>query len=168
MIALNEINIRHTLEPGDLGYMMHRHGIIYHKEYNYGISFEIYVGQGLSEFYMNFEPELDRIWIAEHNNRIQGTLVLMHREPGVAQLRYFLLELPYRGIGLGNKLMGLYIEFLKAKSYKQAYLWTTEEQHKAAALYRNYGFRLTEEKHSEAFGKPLKEQRYDLLLNSEK
>lgn len=164
MIALNEITIRNTIHPGDLGYMMYRHAAIYHKEYNYGISFEVYVALGLAEFYRNFDPELDRIWIAEHDNKIQGTLVLMHREPGVAQLRYFLLEEPYRGIGLGNKLLGMFMDFLKEKNYKKAYLLTTEEQHKAAALYKSYGFQLTEEVHSETFGKPLKEQRYDLTL----
>ena len=56
------------------------------------------------------------------------------------------------------------MDFLKEKNYKQAYLWTTNEQTSAAALYVRYGFELTEEKESDAFGKPLMEQRFDLQL----
>jgi peptidyl-dipeptidase Dcp len=164
MVSMNEIMIRSEIRSGDLGHIMYRHGALYHAEYGYGLSFEAYVGYGLFEFYKNYDPSLDRLWMAEHNGQIQGTILLMHREKDVAQLRFFLLEPPYRGIGLGNKLMILFMDFLKEKNYRHAYLWTTEEQKKAATLYHHYGFRLTEEKHSLAFGKPLMEQRYDLSV----
>ncbi|HEU4934001.1 MAG TPA: GNAT family N-acetyltransferase [Pyrinomonadaceae bacterium] len=94
-----------------------------------------------------------------------GFLLLMHREANAAQLRYFLLAPEYRGIGLGKRLMDLYMEFLHACGYKSSYLWTTNEQEAAASLYRRYGFVLTEEKESTAFGKALKEQRYYLRLS---
>ena len=81
-----------------------------------------------------------------------------------AQLRYFLVERKYRGIGLGVKLMNLYMDFLQESGYKTSYLWTTHELSTAASLYKRHGFRLTEEKDSTAFGKPVKEQRYDLIL----
>ena len=81
-----------------------------------------------------------------------------------AQLRYFLIEPEYRGIGLGAKLLKLYMDFLRECGYQETYLWTTHELDKAAFLYRRLGFKLTEEKESTAFGKPLKEQRYDLVL----
>jgi peptidyl-dipeptidase Dcp len=54
------------------------------------------------------------------------------------------------------------MDFLHRCGYKSSYLWTTNEQHAAASLYKHYGFVLTEEKESTAFGKKLKEQRYDL------
>ena len=88
----------------------------------------------------------------------------MHRCEEVAQLRYFYLEPEHRGIGLGNKLMSLFMDFLKEKGYKSAYLWTTNEQTAAANLYQDYGFELTEEKESNAFGNLLVEQRFDLIL----
>jgi peptidyl-dipeptidase Dcp len=81
-----------------------------------------------------------------------------------AQLRYFLLNPDYRGIGLGTKLINLYIEFLHQCNYKHSYLWTTNELPAAAHLYKKAGFKLTEEKESTNFGKPLVEQRYDLFL----
>src|SRR5688572_19787367 len=91
-IALDDINIRTELKPGDLGYVMHRHGKLYSEEYGYGIGFETYVGFGLYEFYKNYDPSFDRVWIPEHNNTIIGFLLLMHRENKAAQLRYFYIE----------------------------------------------------------------------------
>ncbi len=162
MTNIEEITIRNNLRPGDLGYVIHMHGHLYGTEYGYGISFEMYVAQGLAEFYKNYDPEKDRVWICEHRDRMIGFLLLMHRENNAAQLRYFLLEPKFRSIGLGKRLMDLYMEFLRRADYKSSYLWTTHEQHAAASLYKRYGFKLTEEKESTTFGKQLTEQRYDL------
>ena len=90
-------------------------------------------------------------------------LLLMDRGEA-AQLRYFLIEPEYRGIGLGSKLMDLYMDFLRECGYKRSYLWTTSELHSAISLYKRFGFQLTEEKESTAFGKLVTEQRYDLTL----
>lgn len=161
---LNDIQIRNDITPGDLGYVMYRHGKLYGDEYDYGVSFETYVGAGLHEFYKNYDPQLDRVWICEHDNQSVGFLLLMHSENNAARLRFFYLEPAYRGIGLGKKLMELFMKFLFEKDYKSAYLWTTVEQVNAISLYKKYGFMLREEKVSTAFGKPLVEQRYDLTI----
>ena len=163
--VLNDIRIRTTLKPGDLGYVIYRHGKLYGDEYNYDIVFETYVALAIHEFYKNYNPEIDRVWICEHDNRMVGFLLLMHRESRVAQLRFFFIEPEYRGIGLGKKLMELYMDFLREKGYMSSYLWTTDELPSAASLYKRHGFKLTEERQSTAFGKPLKEQRYDLIFN---
>jgi ribosomal protein S18 acetylase RimI-like enzyme len=162
--TLESVTIRTRLQPGDLGYVIYRHGKLYGDEYNYGISFETYVGAGMYEFYKNYNPAIDNAWICEDDNRIVGFVLLMHRENNAAQLRYFYLEPEYRGIGLGKKLMKLFMDFLKEKGYRSSYLWTTHELQAAASLYTRHGFKLTEEKVSDAFGKPLKEQRYDLYI----
>jgi GNAT superfamily N-acetyltransferase len=164
VLTLEDISIRIHLKPGDIGYVTYLHGILYDKEYNYGVSFEGYVAGGLHEFYQQYDPNKDRVWICEHNNQIVGFLLLMHRPQCTAQLRYFLLMPEYRGIGLGKKLMKLYMDFLKEKKYQHSYLWTTHELSAAAFLYKKEGFTLTEEKDSTAFGKPLREQRYDLTI----
>jgi ribosomal protein S18 acetylase RimI-like enzyme len=160
-ININDITIRTELRPGDIGYVIYMHGHLYKVEYNYGISFESYVAAGMHEFYQNYDAAKDRVWICEHGKEIVGFLLLMHRGDA-AQLRYFILKPEYRGIGLGKKLMNLYMEFYKQCGYQSSYLWTTNELPAAASLYTRAGFRLTEEKESTAFGKPLKEQRYDL------
>jgi peptidyl-dipeptidase Dcp len=162
--SLEAVSIRTELRPGDLGYMIYMHGALYKKEYDYGIKFEAYVAKGLYEFYEKYCPERNRVWLCEHEGRIVGSLLLMDRDKA-AQLRYFLLDPAYRGIGLGSKLMKLYMDFLCQCGYKESYLWTTHELSTAALLYKRVGFKLTEEKESTAFGKPLREQRYDLILN---
>src|SRR5574341_1652296 len=162
-VLLDDISIRTELRPGDIGYVIYLHGALYGAEYGYGIQFENYVAKGLCEFYEKYDPVRNRVWICEHNNRIIGFLLLMDRGQ-VAQLRYFLIEPEYRGIGLGAKLLDLYMDFLRECGYKVSYLWTTHELTIAVFLYKRLGVKLTEEKESTAFGKPLREQRYDLFL----
>jgi len=165
VIKLEDINIRTTLEPGDIGYVTYMHGHLYHEEYGYGVGFEAYVAKGFYEFFEQYDPAMDRVWVAEHEHKIIGFLLLMHREPGVAQLRYFILDPAYRGIGLGKKMAQLYMDYFCEKGYQKSYLWTTNELFTAAYIYRKMGFQPTDELDSELFGKPLKEQRYDLDLN---
>jgi peptidyl-dipeptidase Dcp len=162
-VLLDEISIRTELRPGDIGYVTYLHGALYHREYGYGIQFESYVAKGLCEFYEKYDPKRNRIWACEHIDRMIGFLLLMDRGKA-AQLRYFLIAPEYRGIGLGLKLLKLYMDFLRECGYKESYLWTTHELTTAANLYKRFGFQLTEEKESSAFGKPLTEQRYDLIL----
>jgi ribosomal protein S18 acetylase RimI-like enzyme len=161
--TLNDISIRTEFRSGDLGYVIYLHGKLYKEEYGYGLQFESYVAESLHEFYEQYNPANSRVWMCEHQGRIIGFLFLMNRKEA-AQLRYFLIEPDYRGIGLGRKLMDLYMEFLKACDYKKSYLTTTHELYAASHLYKTYGFKVTDEKQSDAFGKPLKEQRYDLVM----
>jgi ribosomal protein S18 acetylase RimI-like enzyme len=163
-ITLKEISIRTELRPGDIGYVTYMHGHLYQKEYGYGVSFEAYVAKGLYEFYKNYDRVLDCVWVAEHDEKIIGFLLLMHRQPGEAQLRYFIIAPTYRGIGLGKKLAQLFLAHLEKNGYQKCYLWTTDELFTAANIYRTMGFKLTEEILSTDFGKPLKEQRYDMAL----
>ncbi len=159
-VPLDDITIRTELRPGDMGYVTYLHGHLYKEEYNFGNVFESYVSSGLQEFYSKYDPATNRVWVCEHENKIIGFLLLMNRGTA-AQLRYFIIEPHYRGIGLGKKLMKLYMDFFRECKYQSSYLLTTHELHAAASLYTRYGFRLTEEKESTAFGKSLKEQRYD-------
>ncbi|HTQ27415.1 MAG TPA: GNAT family N-acetyltransferase [Puia sp.] len=163
-MQISDISIRTTLQPGDTGYIIHRHGKLYHQEYGYGREFEAYVAEGLAEFLKGYKPSVERVWICEDRDTIVGFLMLLQRDETTAQLRYFYLEPAYRGMGLGNKLMRLFMDFLVQRGYQHAYLWTTHEQEAAAALYRKHGFVLTEEKTSTAFGKALTEMRYDLIV----
>jgi GNAT superfamily N-acetyltransferase len=111
VIKFNDIEIRTELKPGDIGYITYLHGLLYSEEYNYGISFESYVAAGFHEFYQQYNPEKDKVWVCEDKNIIIGFLLVMHRSADTAQLRYFILAPPYRGIGLGKRLMELYMDF---------------------------------------------------------
>lgn len=162
-ISPADITIRTTLQPGDIGYVTFLHGRLYAREYGYGPSFESYVALALAEFNDCYRPDRSRVWIAEHGQAMVGFLALMERGTA-AQLRFFLIEPDYRGLGLGKQMMENYMEALKSIGYKSSYLLTTDELPAAASLYKRHGFVLTEEKESAAFGKPVREQRYDLHL----
>lgn len=162
-VSLADISIRTELQHGDLGSVVYMHGVLYGREYGFGLNFETYVAEGLCEFYQQYDPKQNRIWACEHNGRMIGFLLLIDRGKA-AQLRYFLIEPEYRGLGLGSKLLTLYMDFLRECGYKESYLWTTHELDAAIHLYKRFGFRLTEEKESTTFGKALREQRYDLIL----
>lgn len=163
-MMLEDITIRHDLRPGDLGYVIYRASKLAEHENNYGVPFEAYVAGGLLEFYKNYDPKKDYIWACEHDGRIVGFLLLVHRENNTAQLKNFYLEPECRGIGLGKKLMEQFISVLKDKGYTSSYLWTTDEQQTALSLYKRHGYVLVEEKESDAFGRPVVEQRFELRL----
>jgi len=155
------IRIRTRLEPGDLGYIAYLHGRIYDREHRYGLGFESYVLEGLGEFGHKYDPEKDRVWVCEYGQEMVGFLVAVHRGEAL-QLRYFILLPEYRGLGLGKRLMDEFMAFVKERGYRKVYLWTTNEQRAAIALYTRYGFALTEEKESADFGKALVELKYEL------
>jgi N-acetylglutamate synthase-like GNAT family acetyltransferase len=145
-MMLEDITIRTELKPGDIGYAIYLHGLLYKNEYGYGIEFETYVAEGLAEFYHRYDPQKDRVWICEHENKMVGFLLLMHRDDA-AQLRYFILQPGYRGIGLGNKLMNLYMDFLTEKKYKSSYLLTTESCKHRLIYIKNLGSRSLKKNH---------------------
>lgn len=158
-----EITIRTDLQPGDLGYIVYMQGQVYERENGYGLGFESYLLEGLGEFSRNYDPQKDRLWVCEDGRERVGSLVGVHRGDAL-QLRYFILLPRYRGLGLGKRLMDLFIGFMREAGYRKAYLWTTNEQEAAISLYTRYGFHLTEEKESNAFGKALIERKYELEL----
>ena len=163
-ISLQQITIRKALQPGDIGYIIHLHGKLYYKEFNYGPSFESYVAKAFHEFYQQYDQTKDSVWVAEYNGKIVGFLSLMHRLENMAQLRFFIIDNDYRGIGLGKHLVELFMIDLKGKQYKGCYLWTSKELETAMSLYQRHGFVLIEERQSTTFGVPMTEQRYELML----
>ncbi len=156
------ITIRNTLGPGDLSQVALLHAKIYSQELGFGIGFEAYVMESLVEFYRQYDPELDKVWVVEAGGQMVGFLLLMHRPRNQAQLRYFVLEEAYRGKGIGKKLVQEWMDFYQEKGYQGAYLYTTSGLDSAAYLYESVGFRKVSEKASEDFGVLLHEIRYEL------
>lgn len=144
-VKASSITIRTEIKPGDAGYITYMHGKIYREEYNYMSSFEAYVAESFYQFLLHYNPQQDRLWCAEHNGKIVGCIgIVGHGER--AQLRWFLTDHLYRGIGLGKKLLTCALEFAKEKGYKSIYLDTTSDLTKAISLYERAGFRKVSEK----------------------
>ncbi|MEL6536883.1 MAG: GNAT family N-acetyltransferase [Bacteroidota bacterium] len=151
-----DITFRTEIQDGDLGWMVYMHG----RHYSFGVPFECYVAETLAAFFREFDPEKERIWFAEVEGKVVGTLALKNSE-GWAQLRYFLIDPEYRGRGLGRRLMDRWMQAMKAMGYDRAFLLTTDGLEASAHLYGRYGFALTGTKSTD-FGVP--EHRYEMKV----
>jgi GNAT superfamily N-acetyltransferase len=158
--------LRHHIRPGDIGYLIHLHGAIYAAEYGYDQTFEAYVADGLARFIRSFNPDRDRIWLAEIDCQIIGSIAIVGHSKSKAQLRWFFVHSRYRGIGLGRKLLNEALHFCKQCKYKAVFLWTTSELSTAQHLYTGHGFRRTRKKTHRIWGKAITEERYDLDLRT--
>lgn len=161
-LQLTKWELRHDLKPGDIGYLIYLHGTLYTKEYKYDQSFEVYVAHGLVEFVHAYNPYRDRIWLAEINDQIVGSVAIVRTSKIEAQLRWFLVHPDYRGLGIGKNLILEAINFCKERKYKNVFLWTTSELTAASHLYSQAGFRKKEVKSHNIWGKFVTEERYDL------
>ncbi|HWQ80215.1 MAG TPA: helix-turn-helix domain-containing GNAT family N-acetyltransferase [Anaerovoracaceae bacterium] len=162
-IKPEDITIRYNIKPGDAGYITYMHGWIYKQEYNYTTAFEAYVAQSFFEFLLNYNADKDRLWIAEHNCEIIGCIGIVGRGDR-AQLRWFLLHLNYRGIGLGKRLLNQSLAFCREKGYKAVYLDTTEDLEKAIGMYTKAGFVKVAEKENHTWADHLMELEFELSL----
>lgn len=157
-------DIRHELKPGDLGYLIYLHGALYAKEYKYDHTFEAYVAHGLVEFVKSFNPYRDRIWVAEAEGRIVGSVAIVRSTKLEAQLRWYLVHPDYRGQGLGKILIQEALSFCKDRKYNSVFLWTTSELTTAAHLYTEAGFKKKEVKSHNVWGKFISEEKYELPI----
>jgi GNAT superfamily N-acetyltransferase len=139
---------------------------LYAKEYGYDQTFEAYVASGLAEFVQSFSSDKDRIWLAETNGRIIGSIAIVGHSKVDAQLRWFLVHPDYRGLGIGREFLNEALRFCKERKYKTMFLWTTSELKEAGHLYTRFGFSKGEEKTHEIWGKRVTEERYDLCLQN--
>jgi len=156
--------LRTTLKPGDIGSIIHLHGILYARECGWDHTFEGYVAEGLAKFAISCDPCKDRIWITEVDGRIIGCISIVGYSETEAQLRWFLMHPDLRGRGLGKKLIDEAIQFSRDCGFKSIFLWTTSNLKAAARLYESVGFSKTDEKTHQIWGQILTEERWDLTL----
>lgn len=162
-IKLDDITIRTDVRPGDIGYITYMHGWIYREEYEYSTAFEGYVAESFFEFIRGYNPDSERLWCAEHNGKIIGCIgIIGHGER--AQLRWFLLDPHYRGIGLGKKLLQESLNFAREKNYKSVYLDTTNDLNKAISMYNKAGFVKVSEKANNSWREDLTELEFEMQL----
>jgi GNAT superfamily N-acetyltransferase len=169
----SSISIRTDLRPGDIGMVIHLHGIIYAEEQGWDSTFDAYVAGPIAEFAKS-RSDRDRIWIVElaegaedgerGANRIVGSIAIVEASDGEAQLRWLLLAPEVRGLGLGKRLAEEALAFSRSAGYSRVFLWTVRGLEAATSLYESLGFEETEEKTSEIWGSTVTEVRYDLRI----
>jgi ribosomal protein S18 acetylase RimI-like enzyme len=162
------MQIRSNLEPGDLGYIVYLHGILYAREYHLDHTFEGYVAAGLGEFARSFDAGKDRLWLAEREGEIVASIAIAGLPDQTAQLRWFLVHPEARGNSLGRKLLNEALAFCRERGFRSVFLWTISDLQAAAHLYKRAGFFRTEQRTHELWGAVHTEERYDLTLREER
>lgn len=153
-------------QPGDLGWIIHRQAVLYHREYGWDETYEALVARILADFVTSFEAKRERSWIAERSGRIVGSVFVMRKSADTAQLRLLYVEPCARGQGLGQRLVDECIRFAYASGYRKLVLWTNDVLASARRIYDAAGFRLIEEAPHHSFGKDLIGQTFELDLRA--
>ena len=154
-----------THRPGDMGWIVHRHGVVYFDEYGYDERFEALVAGVVAGFVKNLKPDRERCWIAERDGDIVGSVFVVEKTKTVAQLRLLLVEPRARGLGLGRRLVQEVVEFSRRAGYKRVQLWTQSELTAARRIYAAAGFEIVGKEGHESFGKKLNAEVWELTLD---
>jgi len=159
-----------THRPGDMGWVVERHGTLYRQEYGWDERFEALVARIVADFIDQLEPERERCWIAERDGQRLGCVFLVRDRdqpadaPPSAKLRLLLVDPAARGLGLGAALVHEVTLYARNTGYRKISLWTNNVLDSARRIYQQEGYQLTREEPYTAFGKELVSQDWELLL----
>lgn len=156
-------------EPGDLGWVVARHGALYAREHGYDQRFEALVADVVASFGRDHDPVRERCWIAERaGENVGSVMVVAHPErEGVARLRLLLVEPEARGLGIGGRLVAECTRFARRAGYHTLTLWTSSALDDARRLYEREGYRLVHEEPHPLFPDGQTGQTWELPLGTE-
>jgi DNA-binding MarR family transcriptional regulator/GNAT superfamily N-acetyltransferase len=150
----------------DYGWIIQSHGEVYAREYGWGPRFLSLVARVIADYVDNFDPALERCWIAERNGANVGSVFVAKdaERPGVAKLRMLLVLPSARGLGIGKRLVDECTRFAREAGYHTLSLWTNSVLTTARQIYADAGYVLVREEIHDTFGKPLTAETWELTL----
>jgi len=154
--------------PGDFGWIVERHAVLYAREYGWTEPFEGLCAQIVADFANNHDPRRERCWIAERGGENAGSIFLVKDADSpsgdVARIRLLLVEPWARGAGIGERLVQESIAFARGAGYRKITLWTHSILTGARRIYRRAGFVLVASRPHQSWGKPVVGETWDFQL----
>lgn len=149
---------------GDMGWVVHRQGLLYGQEYGYDEHYEALAAEVVAKFIQSYDPKRERCWIAERDGEVVGSVFLAAKSKSVAQLRLLYVEPAARGLGIGARLVNECVRFARHVGYRKIVLWTQSELHAARHLYKQAGFRVVNRQKHHSFSRDLTAETWELSL----
>ena len=153
-------------QSGDMGWVVHRQGLLYAQEYGYDERFEALAAEIVAKFVQHYDPKRERCWIAEKDGEVVGSVFVTAKSKTISKLRLLYVEPSARGLGIGSRLVCECVRFARQVGYKKMVLWTQSELDAARHIYKRAGFRVIEKKRHHSFSKDLVAETWELSLNT--
>ena len=150
--------------PGDMGWVVQAHGELYAQEYGWDERFEALVAEISANFIRDFDPALERCWIAEMDGERVGSVFVVRKTDAIAKLRLLIIDPKARGLGLGKRFVDECLRFAREAGYSSMTLWTQSNLAAARAIYKSCGFELRKSEPHASFGVKLTGEYWELVL----